>query len=63
LEGGGLKGGRQPLPGRCVDPSPMFRSQPRTTPIQPERDKVIFIGGVISALFAVVLLLLAYSPA
>lgn len=40
----------------------MFRTHPRHHTRSVDRSQVIFLGGLISALAAVVLLLLAYVP-
>lgn len=40
----------------------MFRSHPRSILRSTDRSQVIFLGGIISALLGMVLLLLAYMP-
>ncbi len=40
----------------------MLRAQNRPVQVPSERDKVIYVCGIVSALFAVILLLLAYAP-
>lgn len=45
-----------------VPPNPMFRSQPHLGHRSTDRSQIIFLGGLISAVLAVVMLMLAYMP-
>lgn len=41
---------------------PMFRSRPHPESRPVDRSQVIFVGGLVSAMLAMLLLLLAYAP-
>lgn len=45
-----------------IETPPMFRAHPRPPSPVIDRSMVIFLGGIISAVLALVLLLLAYVP-